>query len=233
MPKRLAAFAALLALISGEAAAQQRDPNNPTCPPNPNWSSYPQMRFTTQQMDGRTVLLAEGQIDDDMLPRLQQALDEFRGEEIWLRSSGGSASAGNQAGRMIRERGLATRIPAGWACFGACAFMFMGGIVRSINPGGLFIVQMFTFTTDPSVRRRMEGGDGGSDKLPGEIAQASALQATEDNDYLIRMGISRRLLTEIIYRQDAVPSPGIRRCLTPEEAQSYFVVNRGYAATHK
>ena len=51
----------------------------------------------------------------------------------------------------MRENNMTTRIPAGWACFSACNFMFMGGGVRYVDQGGLFIVHMFTHTGD---RRR-------------------------------------------------------------------------------
>jgi len=224
----LAALAALLSLITSEAAAaQQRDPANPTCPLNPNWSSYARMRFTEREIGGRTILLAEGQIDDELIPRLEQALQGFRGSEIWLRSPGGNALVADRAGRLIRERNLATHIPEGWACFSACTYMFIGGKDRSIEPGGLLIVNMFTFTADPALRRRIADGEVG-DALLTEIGRAAAQRATEDNDFLIRMGVSRRFLTDIVYRQHAIPSardPSTRRCITIAEARRYNVVN--------
>ena len=72
-------------------------------------------------------------IDDNLIPRLQAALRDFQGDEIWLRSPGGNARIGNQAGRLIRDNSLPTRIPAGWACFSACNFLFMGGVVRFVD----------------------------------------------------------------------------------------------------
>ena len=70
----VAALAGMLAGTAAEAqrgARQARDPVNPTCPPNPNWSTYPQMRFTVQDVNGHKVLLAEGQVDSGLIPRLQ------------------------------------------------------------------------------------------------------------------------------------------------------------------
>jgi hypothetical protein len=52
--------------------------------------------------------------------------------------------------------------------------------------------------------------------------------ASEDNDFLIRMGLSRRLLTEVMYRQSAVgdgADHSTMRCLTLAEARLYNVVN--------
>ena len=229
MRRKLASFLAILALTSAQAALAQRDPDNPTCPPSPNWSAYPEMRFTMQQINGHPIMLAQGAIDDNLIPRLQAFLQHNDPYEIWLQSPGGNARVGNQAGRIIRDAGYATRIPAGWACFSACNFLFMGGLVRRIDPGGLFIVHMFTFTSDPTVRRSLSQGH--TDQAIGvvsDVEQQSALLASEDNDFLIRMGLSRALLTDVMYRQRAVgdgSDRSTRRCLTLQEARQYNVVN--------
>ena len=58
--------------------------------------------------------------------------------------------------------------------------------------------------------------------LIGEIEQSSALLTTDDNDFPIRMGLSRKLLTEIMNRQQAVRSsenPSTRYCLTQDEVR--------------
>ena len=227
----LASGAAALALLGADVAAAQTqmDPDNPTCPANPNWSTYREMRFTVQEVNGHTVLLAEGVIDDNLLPRLQAALQNDRIEEIWLRSPGGNARIGNQAGGIIRQSGLPTRIPNGWACFSACNFLFMGGIARFIDSGGQFIVHMFTHTSDrDTIRSEVARGEDNTIGLIGEIEQDSAMLASEDNDFLIRMGLSRRLLTEVMYRQNAVAdgnNRSTRRCLTQDEVRTYNVVN--------
>jgi len=223
-------LAALLALFTGEVAqAQQRDPDNPTCPANPNWSTYTEMRLTPQTVNGHRVLLAEGAIDDNLIPRLTAALRDDSIEEIWLRSPGGNARVGNQAGTLIRRSGLPTRIPAGWACFSACNFLFMGGFARYVDNGGQFIVHMFTHTADrQAIRQEVARGEDNTIGLIGDIEQDSAQLASEDNDFLIRMGLYRTLLTEIMYRQSAVAegqNRSTRRCLTQEELHRYNVVN--------
>jgi len=104
------------------------DPNNPSCPKDLNWSTYRPMRFTYLEVEGLHILKAEGVIDADVASRLQAAIDEHKQiDEIWLRSPGGDARAGNEAGKLIRKLSLPTRIPSSWACFSACNFMFMGG----------------------------------------------------------------------------------------------------------
>lgn len=235
MPDRrrrfLAGLTALCSLAAGQAALAQgaRDPDNPTCPANPNWSSYSPMRFTVERRNDQLILLAEGTIDEGVPQRLEAILAEYPDQigEIWLRSPGGNARAGNAAGYIIREAGLPTRIPSGWACFSACNFMFMGGLARFVDPGGLFIVHMFTQLADGSwARRELQQG---TDRigLVSTIEQSAALLATEDNDFLIRMGISRSLLSDVMYQQRAVAGGGdrsTRRCLTQQEIQQYNVV---------
>ena len=213
------------------SAQAQMDPDNPTCPASPNWSSYREMRFTPQEVNGRQVLLAEGMVDDNLIPRLEEAIRSFQGDEIWLRSPGGNASIGNQAGRIIRANNLQTRIPSGWACFSACNFLFMGGTARFVDQGGLFIVHMFTHTQGENrdvIRSARQEGDDSTIGLIGDIEQQSAQLASEDNDFLIRMGLSRRLLTDVMYQVRAVQdaeSRETRRCLTQEQLRQYNVVN--------
>lgn len=223
----LLALAALLAVPAGAA----NDPRNPTCPANPNWAASGPMKFTMFQDRGKPVLLAEGQIDGDVVARLQAALKQNKlVQEIWLRSPGGDARAGTEAGKLIRQTMIPTRIPNGWACFSACNFMFMGGVVRYVDNGGLFIVHMFTHTSD---RREIEAnvlrGTESTVGMIGDIEQDSAMLASEDNDFLIRMGVSRKLLTEVMYQQKAVAEQGgdqsTRRCLTQAEVQTYNVAN--------
>ena len=64
--------------------------------------------------------------------------------------------------------------------------------------------------------------------LIGDVEQDSALLASEDNDFLIRMGVSRKLLTDVMYRQKAIADgddKSTRRCLTAEETTKYNVAN--------
>ena len=229
IPRRAACWLATVALLAAPAAAQV-DRDNPTCPQDPDWAqTIREMRFTLEPVDGRSILLAEGLIDRDAVRRFQAALQEHsRIDEIWLRSPGGDARIGNQLGRLVRETGIPTRIPSGWACFSACNFMFMGGLIRHVDEGGLFIVHMFTHTGDrTAIRDGLARGENSAIGLIGEIEQQSALLASEDNDFLIRMGISRRLLTEVMYRTPAVAERAgdrsTRRCLTQEEVNRYNV----------
>jgi hypothetical protein len=218
-------------LLVNVAATAPVDPLNPSCPKHLNWSTYPQMKFTLDTSSGQRILKAEGQIDEDVPAKLKDALaNNGQIDEIWLRSPGGVARAGNEAGKIIRASGIPTRIPDGWACFSACNFMFMGGAVRFVDAGGLFIVHMFTHVGDKeAVKSELAKGTDQAIGLIGDVEQDSAMLASEDNDFLIRMGVSRKLLTEVMYQQKAVASgaedKSTRRCLTNEEAAKYNVAN--------
>lgn len=225
------ALAALAMLLASAANAAEVDTRNPTCPANPDWSANKVMTFTPQVRDGRRILLAEGRVDDDVVAHLQAALAKNQPiDEIWFRSPGGNAEAGNAAGMVIRKAGIPTRIPAGWACFSACNFLFMGGPIRAVDPGGLFIVHMFTFTGDGGViASEAQRGYKEAVGVIADVEQNSALLASQDNDFLIRMGVSRKLLTDIMYRQKAVADASgdqsTRRCLTQDELFRYNVAN--------
>ena len=210
------AVAALL--VAEVAAAQSANTAGPTCPSDPNWSDYRQMRFTTQDMNGRQVLLAEGEIDEGLILRLEAALGTFTGREIWLRSPGGNERIAKQAGILLRQNGIETRIPAGWACHGACNYVFMGGISRSVDEGGFFIVTRDApvgFSNVAPADRRA---------LAAEISQQTALMASEDMGYLIRMGISRALATNVLHASDR--EGATRTCLTQEDMRRYNLVNQ-------
>lgn len=225
--KVLAAITCALALSA--QSAPPMDPSNPTCPENPDWGPNTRMTLTPRDVGGKRVLVAEGIIDSTLPDRLRAAIDaDEQIAEVWLKSAGGDATAGNAAGRVIRSYpGLLTRIPAGWTCFSACNFVFMGGRPRVVEPGGVFMVHMFTHTNDRTViSESVLDGTQATTELIVSIEQSSALLASEDNDFLIRMGISRRLLTEVMYRQQAVGNvddPSTRYCLTQDEVQRYNV----------
>lgn len=226
--RRALVVAALLCLGAAPPAAMDKD--NPSCPAKPDWGQARAITLTPAVKGGKHVLIADGIIDAGLPGRLKAALDaDERIEEVWIRSRGGDARAGNAAGKVIRSYpGMVTRIPAGWTCFSACNFVFMGGDRRFVDPGGVFMVHMFTHTGDrDSIELSVEEGTEETTRLIGEIEQSSALLASEDNDFLIRMGISRKLLTEVMYRQQAVASAAnrsTRYCLSQAEVRKYNVM---------
>lgn len=230
--RRIARIGLAMAAVVTLGAAPAMDPVNPTCPLNPGWSTKPKMEFTYFEQDGIGIIKGEGRIDKDVVTRLKAILKKHPDPlEIWLSSPGGDARAGNDAGRLIRDTlDVTTRIPSGWACYSACNFIFMGGRTRVMEPGGEFIVHMFTRTGDrEAIDQSVAMGSEATTELISEIEQDAAQLASEDNDFLIRMALSRELLRDIMYKQKAVkgsgPDKSTRRCLTLKEAAKYGVVN--------
>lgn len=228
--RSLALAAAAAGLIAAKPAALVMDKDNPSCPMQPDWGQAKAIALSAADMNGKHVLIADGIIDSTLPKRLKAALDgDERIEEVWIKSRGGDARAGNLAGKIIRSYpGMVTRIPKGWTCFSACNFVFMGGDRRFVDPGGVFMVHMFTHTGDrDTIEISVEEGSAETTRLIGQIEQDSALLASEDNDFLIRMGISRKLLTEVMYRQQAVATAAnktTRYCLSQDEVRKYNVM---------
>ena len=225
-----AAMLGVAAAPPKSAANAGPDPDNPSCPGTPEWGPLKIMTITPAVKDGKHILILDGVVEETLPARLKVAIDkDDKVEEIWLKSRGGDAEAGNAAGRVIRGfPGMATRIPAGWTCFSSCNFVFMGGDRRYVEPGGVFMVHMFTHTQDRDVIDISVGeGTDETIKLIGEIEQSSAMLASEDNDFRIRMGISRKLLTDVMYKQQAVVSganKSTRYCLSQAEVRKYNVM---------
>ena len=126
--------------------------------PPPLFSPFPkgddidaeQLHFTPIDVGRRRVLFAWGHIDSGDSERFRAAIDQAKPiEEVIFFSGGGALEEGLQIGRIVRAEKLGTRIRSGMACISACNFMFMGGIVRSIDPGGIFGVHMFANEAAP------------------------------------------------------------------------------------
>jgi hypothetical protein len=89
---------------------------------------------------------------------------------------------------------------------------------------------MFTHLGDKdAVRSEIAKGSDQALGLIGDVEQDSAILASEDNDFLIKMGVSRKLLTEVMYQQKAVATDtsdkSTRRCLSAAETVKYNVAN--------
>jgi hypothetical protein len=237
--KASALLAACLVLLFGVGAAHAfpLDAANPTCP-NIQAVFGPlsgPVQVQSAKVGGRRVMKFSGAIVPGAADKLEKALEAGDPvDEIWIGSSGGDAAEGLKIGKMIRAMGVPTRVPGGWGCASACNFAFMGGAIRMVDRDAAFAVHMFTITSSADYQAFVDVTRKGSDATPtlNNIArreQASALLASDENDFLIRMGVSRRLLSEVMYQQKADTFQGgdhsTLRCLTGDELQRYNVVN--------
>ncbi|CAN5281998.1 hypothetical protein BH09PSE2_BH09PSE2_04290 [soil metagenome] len=230
--------AALLLAAPAVALDGARDRDNPTCPPLSTMSvgqTY-SMQFRAESHDGRRVLIADGGVGLFAAQALETALKANAPiDEIWLNSPGGLAAEGLSAGRLIRRLGIPTRVPDTAWCASACTFIFLGGSVRQVDPQGVFAVHMFTeVKDDPRLAEAIRDSyrNGGMERLTATIArieQDAAEISSAQNDFLIRMGVSRRLLTDFAYRQKSMRNGTVDtstlRCLTGAEMRDLNVIN--------
>ena len=168
------------------------------------------LKMSVARQGGEKRLLIEGRIDHDLHARLKALLNENPDiGTIHFNASGGDYASAMEAGRFLRSiGGFFTHVPAGAACIDACGLLFLSGHVRSVDPSAIFDLGDFYA---PS-----EGSAG---------AAAISRQSLAVSNYLIHMGVSRRLLTGTLDRDAALPVGAPRQCLTPEELHGYNVAN--------
>lgn len=206
-PVRLRLLAPLLALPL-LAATPGRQATR--CEPTRAGADLPEPRLSVTHEKGGETLLIEGRIDRDLPGRLEMLFAEHPNiAAVHFNSAGGDPAGAMEAGAVIRAiGGFVTHVPAGAECSGACALLFLSGSVRSVDPSAVFDLGQFYDPPNASASRA-----------------AVARQSLDISSYLIRMGVSRRLLTGTLDR-DAALSPGApRQCLTPAELHGYNVAN--------
>ncbi len=102
------------------------------------------MHFAAIPHDGARIVLAWGGIGQGDAARFAAALTAATPiAEVQFFSQGGLLDEGLRMGYVMRERGLAARIPHGARCASACNFAFMGGVLRRVDQGASFDVHMF------------------------------------------------------------------------------------------
>ena len=136
-----------VALCAGGANAQ-----NSYCGGEPPRSAFTFTHFNDDQMNysvvtsgSARVLLAEGGVGNEEGARLDAAIQQAGNiDEVWLSSPGGNLDQGEAMGRVLRKRGLMVRVPDGHACISACTIAFLGGQIRSVDPGAFYGIHMFS-----------------------------------------------------------------------------------------
>lgn len=204
MIRRILSFAALPCLAAATVAAAE-------CTSARTGWDDPVLRMTVDVEKGDATLIIEGQIGPDAPQRLKAMLaDRPDIGAIHFNSSGGDVASAIEAGRMLRSAGnFMTHVPAGARCTDACAFLFLSGRIRSVDPAAVFDLGRFYDT-------------GGAPMSAADIAR----QSLEQSDYLIRMGVTRRLLTRTLDRHTVHGTEAMTRmCLTPDEIHGYNVAN--------
>jgi hypothetical protein len=166
------------------------------------WSS-PEMHFTLlKQASKRNVLFAWGGIASGDSDRFLQAMKAARPiDEIWLLSPGGSLEDGLEMGRFVHKARLGTHLLSWMECASACNFIFMGGTIRTIDPGGAFTVHMFSADMASSVLGRVAHAPTTFDEFNGrypdhKLGQADLDAYNEEHDQ--KLDVADYLMTMVV-----------------------------------
>ena len=165
------------------------------------------MNFTLDTSNGQRVLRAEGAIDEDVPAKLEDALKTNQPiDEIWLRSPGGNCPRRQRGRQDHPQAGIPDPDPGRLGVLFRLQLHVHGRRSPLRRPGRLVRRPHVhpRFGDKEAVRSELAKGTDSAIGLIGDVEQDSALLASEDNDFLIRMGVSRKLLTEVMYQQKAV-----------------------------
>ena len=202
---RAAVLTVFLAILSASTARAADD-----CMPKlPGWDA-PGLQMGVKEEDGAEMLFIEGRIGPDLPLRLKTVIAEHPDiAVIHFNASGDDRASAMAAGLVLRAAGnFEAHVPAGATCTDACALLYLSGRIRSVDPAAVFDLGQFYTPGQRSAKNA-------------DVAR----QSLEVSNYLIRMGVSRRLLTGTLDRDAASAVPAGRRCLTPEELHGYNVAN--------
>ncbi len=185
------------------------------------------LEFTQRMVGAEQILSVTGPFLPGDEGRFVKAVEKAgRVDEVWLSSDGGSLFAGLAIGRALRKAGLATRIPAGAECASACAYAFIGGVFRTVDPKGRVGVHMTSRYVDPEVLAAITGiiqryGPGGAREVIPYVEQWAARSAAAQAKYLVEMSVSLELMTPIVetHKREI-------HWLSRSELQRYNVVNQ-------
>jgi hypothetical protein len=176
--KKFLLLATLLLLIS-PSIARADDDQPPPYPAliradgkfNPN-DRYVHL-YPEKLPNGRTKIKMWGLILDGDAERFRDAIESSKpiSELVIIGSPGGDLDEGIKIGRIIRINKISTRIRDGAQCASACNFVFLGGVIRTIEPGGEFITHVFSRPAAPRILL--------TDEMLAGIAAQKTLASTE------------------------------------------------------
>ncbi len=184
------------------------------------------LQYDVVRQGGTVAILATGPFEVGDARRLSQVLRNSPGASVVIfESPGGVAVEGMHVGRVIRGAGLATHLPRGVRCASACTYAFLGGMVRTADPGARYGVHMFSLSGNDQIIQlvqtsiRQRGAAGAADIIR-ELEEASAKLAAQLAYYAIEMGVSLQLLEPNF----TTSHTGIT-WLTAEQLRRFNVVN--------
>lgn len=184
------------------------------------------LQYQVVRQDGTVAILATGTFEAGDAARLSQVLRGAPGASLVIfQSPGGDAQEGMNVGRVIRQAGLATHLPRGVGCASACTYAFLGGSVRTADPGARYGVHMFSRSGHQPFLQAVQSvirqhGEAGAAAVIRKMEEDSAQFAAKLAYYAIEMGVSLRLLDP-----NFNTSHSDIRWLTADQLRRFNVVN--------
>lgn len=104
--------------------------------------SQQRLRFTLKEGG---VVAVEGSIDPDSARRLAEGIETWgdRVKLLSLDSPGGSLEEAMAMARLVRQKGLSTKVAAGAVCASSCPLLFAGGVSRQVEEDGAIALHQF------------------------------------------------------------------------------------------
>lgn len=175
------------------------------------------MSFTFKVVGDERILLATGVIDDSAAVNLRRALKRHAPvSEIWFNSPGGNSVVGMEMGRVLHDEfgQTSVRVRTGQGCASACSTAFLGGFMRTVEPGAVYGVHMYS--TDAQGLGRVEL----SKDVFNDIQWQGARGASERLIYVQQMGISAKWL-----ELWSMTPPGCMTFLSQDDLKATLVNN--------
>lgn len=159
--------------------------------------------------DGSRFVIISGPIDssDDLAP-LRRLIEIERVRVATFISPGGNVVKAMELGRLIRAHGLMTVQLRSGECSSACALAFMGGVIRSAEPGSIGV-------------HKASFSDTSQIGVADAVAAVQQLTA-EEIGYMTEMGVDPGLL-QLALQYDSNDV----RYLSSSEMERYGVTTRG------
>ena len=180
--------------------------------------------LTTRVIDGRKILVLQGGLITGDDRRFAQALTGGPYAEVWFDSPGGSVSAGQGIGRLMRRHGLMGRVPQGATCASACVDAFLGAPVRFVDTPYTVGVHMFSIYRSEEIRDAITDSveDGKVEAVIFFLENVAAEAASNWFAYMMEMGVAPSLISWTV----EVPHVCIY-WLSQQEMLHFNVVNTG------
>ena len=165
-----------------------------------------------KELAQQTLVYAIGKFERNSSDQFSEFTQDLpSGTTVVLQSLGGDLNGGLRLGQVIRARGFNTFISARsnadagknqGKCFSACAYAFLGGVQRQVDPGAQYGVHQFW-----GVEKEISSMQ--TQKLVAVLGR-----------YIDGMGASRLLLAQAMLTE-----PGKVRVLNPAQIQAWKVAN--------